>query len=418
MEQVTAPDPEAGQETPAATAGEQPLAPDPDHAEPTDQTPQNTTPPLENDGQSPPPDATSHTTEDTGPPHDEQDPPAEDPTAREPVPAADLDDNVDEVRNPPEDTTWTENQQRPVPDPFASDRPGLDPEPGESPTPDNDALPPAPAPDEAAVEQQADDAEHQTAAEHPTADEHRDEVDAEQDRAEEAGWDEVRDLLPADDSGRQLTPEDCVFLGIAPDQVRDWSDRSAPLGMTPEQYTDFRSSLSDALRADGIDPAGVDARLQGSSAHFFSGRHKDFPARDDLAGNPEAQARYDEWIGEGTPPQRRPFDSMNRLGVEGEDPSDYDVQLSSDQMVERAEALRQEEYSDIGLFHPKYDFVTKELMDRAFPNLSAWRRSQEANTGREVAPAVFPGGGPPDRTLTSKNGMSAHFRDDDWKIEL
>ncbi|WP_189336612.1 hypothetical protein [Actinoplanes ianthinogenes] len=474
-EQQPVPDPEAGsepaQETPAGPADEQPVVPDPGNTEPVDQTPQDATPsaasndgasgvdvpadpaqdeppepvedtapagssagpetpadepaeetlaaaektdpaaeepPASGDGPTDPPDESASSTEaDEEPPPEPlagygmpeaQDTAPDDPEAREPVPDADTEPG--EAAVPPEDTTTAEEHQRPVPDPFAPEDRGLDPEPGESPASADDSRPPAPDPDEPAT-------------------------DEAQDRNEDARWEEVRDLLPADESGRRLTPRDCQFLEITPDEVQNWSDRTAPLGMTPEQYTEFRSSLSDALRADGIDPAGVDARLQGSSARFFSGRHKSFPERDgpELAGSPEAQAKYDQWIGDGIPPQQRPFDSMNKLGVkeaggEVEPPSDYDVQLSSDQMVERAEAVRQQNYPDKDLFHPKYDFVRKAVMDEAFPNLQAWRRSQEAAVNREVAPAVFPGSGPPDKSLTSANGMSAHHRDDDWKLPL
>jgi hypothetical protein len=39
-----------------------------------------------------------------------------------------------------------------------------------------------------------------------------------------------------------------------------------------------QGTLNDALAKDGLDAAQVGIRLQGSSAQFFSGPHKYFPA--------------------------------------------------------------------------------------------------------------------------------------------
>jgi hypothetical protein len=227
-------------------------------------------------------------------------------------------------------------------------------------------------------------------------------------------WDTAAELLPADDSGRQLTPRDCEFLGIEPRQVQWWSERSAPLGMTPEVFAEFRSSLFDALRADGFEPSQVDMRVQGSSARFFSGEHKSLPTRDELLGNPDAVSRMDEWLGGAEPPLRRPFDSMNHLGLEME-PSDYDIQISSDAMADRARSVAAEQFPGRPVFHEKYHFITKLIARKAFPNLVAWRkRWTQSPLGRDVAPAVFGGDGPPD---TSDSGPSSHFRDDDWVIK-
>jgi hypothetical protein len=224
-------------------------------------------------------------------------------------------------------------------------------------------------------------------------------------------------LLPTDDSGRLLTSADCRFLGIEPRQVQWWSDRSAPLGMTPETFGEFTSSLYDALRADGIDPSQVDVRLQGSSAQFFSGTHKRLPTQEELSEHPEAVARLDEWLGEDTdPPLRRPFDSMYRLGMD--DPSDYDIQISSDAMVAHAEQVARSAYSDVqnapALFHAKYHFLDKRIADVAFPALAAWRGEWDNTLGRDVAPAIFAGPGPPDVSAT---GPSSRFRAHDWTIK-
>jgi hypothetical protein len=226
-------------------------------------------------------------------------------------------------------------------------------------------------------------------------------------------WSDVSDLLPTDDSGYQITPRDCEFLGITPQAVADWHARRAPLGMTPQQYGDFRDSLFAALQRDGFSPDDVDVRLQGSSAHFFSGPHKELPTAETIQ-DPAAAARYEQWRGDAQEhPLRRPFDSMYRLGLEPE-PSDYDVQVSSDAMVARAEAVRQESFPDRELLHPKYGFVRKEIAESAFPELYANASEQGAALGRPVVPAVFPGSGPPD---TSGSGRpSSHFRDTDWLI--
>jgi hypothetical protein len=226
-------------------------------------------------------------------------------------------------------------------------------------------------------------------------------------------WNDVSELLPVDDSGYQVVPEDCAFLGISPQAVQDWHTRQAPLGMSPEQYSEFRGTMYDGLRADGFTPEQVDARLQGSSANFFSGPHKTLPTQSEIADE-EARRRYQQWRGHRQEhPVRRPFDSMHRLGLDDE-PSDYDVQLSSDAMLAKAEKVRQRNFPDLQLLHPRYGFVRKAIAEVAFPQVTDWASRQSAKLGRPVVPAVFPGSGPPDRT--SSGGPSSHFRPDDWRI--
>jgi len=222
-------------------------------------------------------------------------------------------------------------------------------------------------------------------------------------------------MLPTDDSGYQLTADDCRFLGISPQEIANWYARTAPLGMTPAQFAEFAATLSDALRLDGIDPEQVDVRLQGSSAHFFSGAHKELPTADQIT-DPDALRRYQEWRGDAERhPLRRPFDSMYKLGLDPE-PSDYDVQISSDAAVAKAEEARRSGGADQPLFHPKYGFVDKDLVALACPNLADWAEQQTRALGRSVVPAMFSGTGPPDNSGTGK--VSAHFRDSDWIIEL
>lgn len=231
---------------------------------------------------------------------------------------------------------------------------------------------------------------------------------------------------PCDDSGYEIRGEDLEYLGLNEKQVEAWQRFEAPLGMTLEQFKEFKSSLNDALTTDGIDSADVDIRLQGSSAQFFSGSHKDFPTERELAGQPEAQARLKEWMRdrpESERPARIPFDAKHVLGVENRDgvaepPSDYDVQLSSSSMVDKAKAAWEAADPDdrrADFIHPQYNFVDKETMRDTFPALSEWTARWEAESGREVAPALFVSDGPPDQSEID-TGISTHFRESDWII--
>jgi hypothetical protein len=178
--------------------------------------------------------------------------------------------------------------------------------------------------------------------------------------------------------------------------------------MTPTEFREFRDSLYDALAREGFTPEDLDLRLQGSSAHFFSGAHKSL----DLQNNPEAIARADSWFGDDADrPLRRPFDSMYRLGLDPY-PSDYDLQISSDAMVEACRQRWETGVSHGDLFHPDYGFVGKKTFKAMFPALWQWADRWSEITGREVAPALFPSSGPPHQP----EGVSAHFRESDWLI--
>lgn len=219
--------------------------------------------------------------------------------------------------------------------------------------------------------------------------------------------------LPVDDSGYRIRPRDCDFLDISPEQVEAWANREAPLGMTPEQFSEFRETLFDAFQREGFRPDDLDVRLQGSSARFFSGEHKSLPLASDLRGNPEASARMEQWFGDDPDrPLRRPFDSMHRLGLEGE-PSDFDIQISSDAMTEACRRQWELTGSPSEFIHPKYGFVNKGTFESMFPNLWEWAGRWTEETGRPVVPALFPSAGPPD---TSVAGVSSHFRESDWQI--
>lgn len=183
--------------------------------------------------------------------------------------------------------------------------------------------------------------------------------------------------------------------------------------MTPLEFREFSSSLYDALAREGITPEDLDLRLQGSSARFFSGEHKSLPPESDFHDNPDAHARMDTWFGDDeNRPLRRPFDSMYRLGLEDE-PSDYDIQISSDRMVDACRQRLEIDGSQGDLVHRKYGFIVKEIFEDMFPSLWAWVDEWTERTGRPVVPALFPSPGPPD---TSSAGVSSHFRESDWRI--
>jgi hypothetical protein len=217
-------------------------------------------------------------------------------------------------------------------------------------------------------------------------------------------------LLPADDSGYRIQPRDCEFLGISPEQVEHWANREAPLGMTPSEFKEFSNSLYDALAREGFSANDLDMRLQGSSARFFSGEHKALELDSD---DPAVQARIETWFGDDeNRPLRRPFDSMHQLGLDSE-PSDYDVQISSDSMVDACRRQWDADGSHGDLVNRKYGFIDKRLFKNMFPTLWEWAAQWERRTGRPVVPALFASSGPPDTTPT---GVSSHFRESDWRL--
>jgi hypothetical protein len=215
-----------------------------------------------------------------------------------------------------------------------------------------------------------------------------------------------------------LTDRDLDFLGWRPEH---WARGEAPLGMTPETYAEWRGALRDALRAEGVDPDTVDVRLAGSASEGFSGPHKPgWRASDEpIAGNPDAQARLAEWLGDD--PERlgsRPFDSGYRLGVDK--PSDYDVNISSDDLVARARDAWEDGDHDGDFLEGSHEYVNKGVAVAAFPHVTSWaeewgeRLAPTEGEEREVSWAIFPASGPKD---VSETGFLVHFRDDhDWII--
>jgi hypothetical protein len=163
---------------------------------------------------------------------------------------------------------------------------------------------------------------------------------------------DVMDPPIADCSGYLVTVDDLDFLAIPLAMAGRWQMRSAPLGMDTDQYAALASALVGALFKDGID--SCDIRVQGSSAAFFSGRHKAMPwTRSDIFDLfrvlrnriPTAMeldriehALKSQWTSSFRRPTQRPFDVLLRLGI-ARLPSDIDLQVSSDEIEERATAL-------------------------------------------------------------------------------
>jgi hypothetical protein len=213
-------------------------------------------------------------------------------------------------------------------------------------------------------------------------------------------------------SGHVIQGRDLEFLGFTREQVEAWMAREAPLGMTPETYREWRISLLDALRRDGVSPSAVDIRMRGSGSDFFSGVHKKLPTPQELAGHPEALRRLTQWLGDGADrPTSRPFDSMFKLGLE--EPSDFDLNISSGEMFERARAQWDPAKYE-GALSKDHGYLNKRLVRSEFPHLYRWADEWSARTGRDMSYAVFDGSGPKDR---SNIGFHVHFQETDWIVQ-
>lgn len=235
-------------------------------------------------------------------------------------------------------------------------------------------------------------------------------------------------LVVEDGHGYRLTIDDLAFLQISDDAVAAWHARQRPLGMTSNQFDHFARTLSAALDSDQVSRANV--RLQGSSARFFSGAHKPMPYSREAAVAefrrnreriPEPfeiddalRAMQGQWPTEDRRPHRRPFDAMYRLGLD-KVPSDYDVQIASTQIVERARTRIEQlgiDPSRLVVHNQHYAFVNKLLVEDTCPSLHLWSMKLSDIARRTVAVAVFDDDGPPD----AGTELSSHFRDDDWVL--
>ncbi|WP_328323013.1 hypothetical protein OHA70_29715 [Kribbella sp. NBC_00382] len=198
-------------------------------------------------------------------------------------------------------------------------------------------------------------------------------------------------MFPVDPAnGYQVRARDLEFLGYSREQLEWWHGRTAPNGLTPGQFREFRSSLLDALRSDDVPAESVEVFLKGSSVSFFANKRKALPTPAELADQPVAKARLEQWLGDDADrPQSRLFDAMHRLGLEP--PSDVDLVISSDEMVRRARERFEADptHGPDDYLHPKYRFVRKSLMNETFPSIADWTDRWQAMLGREVTPAVF-----------------------------
>ena len=241
-----------------------------------------------------------------------------------------------------------------------------------------------------------------------------------------------------DGSGYVATRSDLNFLRLAYSDVVDMVGRIRPLGMSRDNYSWFCRSLFHALHRDGVTKA--DIRLQGSSAHFYSGWHKSMPGfekeamfdiladgadpqPDGLNPRPDvehAQQISDtltsQWPDPARRPARRPFDVMHLVGLD-KAPSDYDVQISSDQMMR---ILRNDlefeglDPSRMMVEDSKYEFVKRGYAEYAFLFTSQWATRATKRLGRPVTWVLFPSCGPSENVLDPK--LSSHHKESDWRV--
>jgi hypothetical protein len=234
-----------------------------------------------------------------------------------------------------------------------------------------------------------------------------------------------------DGYGYVASERDLGFLRIAIMHAWDWQNRIRPFGMTIQQYEQFCDSLHRTLLREGL--TDYDLRLQGSSAHFFSGHHKCMPwTRTEiveefrnLRGRMPDPSEVDEidetlskiWPDDSTRPRRRPFDSMFRIGISRE-PSDIDVQMSSDQAAQRVRSLVRKlgiPMHDSIITSVKFDFFRKDIVYAEFSLLETWALLQSDKLSRLVTIAAFPISGPPNKEAPIVE-LSSHFRTTDWKL--
>lgn len=230
-----------------------------------------------------------------------------------------------------------------------------------------------------------------------------------------------------DDNGYTPLPPHLIFLKLTNGDLSDCHSHMRPLGMEPSQYENFLDSLKQALRRDSI--VACDVRLKGSSANFYSGHHKLMPKDritlgvllgDALGRSPTdhelntVENRLKSVWPDGTlGPYRRPFDSMHRIGIDLFR-SDYDIQISSDEILEYAWRYAQSHGIQAADFtSQKYDFIRKDIVGTVCPKLTDWAAIQSFQLGRGVTVGVFSGGGPPNKE-PSIGKLSSHFRDTDW----
>jgi hypothetical protein len=232
---------------------------------------------------------------------------------------------------------------------------------------------------------------------------------------------------------------DLTYLGLSNQDLQDCHYQQRPLGMTPDQFDDFKRSLKQALIDDELDYRRCDIRLKGSSASFYSGWHKLMPyhrevLRDAFNSTHKQQATptdltsieaeiMQRWPNKYLRPVRRPFDSMARTGISPNLRgylSDYDVQVSSAEIEKRVT----DEAGKLNMpviLKPEYGFFNEEIVEEFCPHLAeVWPAEQRRKLGRNVAVKTFSDRGPSNETAKIGN-LSSHFRDppgvgNDWRL--
>ncbi len=237
-------------------------------------------------------------------------------------------------------------------------------------------------------------------------------------------------LTIRDDNDYVVLPEHIEFLRLTEHEVLDFESRRCPLGVDAAQFRILVDSLKRALDRDDV--RQYDIRLQGSSAHFFSGYHKKMPWERDAIAKEFRRLRKEPvpesveldaienrlntvWPPNLPRPERRPFDSMHRVGIDPY-PSDYDIQVSSDEIAARARDRIRElriEVDEDALQSKAYNFFQKDVIDDVCPLLTRWAVVQSGRLHpRLVSVAVFTGSGPPPK----EGKLSAHFKETDWVL--
>jgi ppGpp synthetase/RelA/SpoT-type nucleotidyltranferase len=91
-------------------------------------------------------------------------------------------------------------------------------------------------------------------------------------------------------------------------------------------------------------------------------------------------------------PFNRPFDAEFRLGFGEGEPSDFDIQISSDAAVRKITRVHREEIpwnQDADLNNRKYGFMNRDSVAEALPNLTRVCHRWSEVLGRDVVPSVF-----------------------------
>lgn len=235
-----------------------------------------------------------------------------------------------------------------------------------------------------------------------------------------------------DGYGYVLRPVDMQFVGLTDDDLMAVGERTRPLGTTPGSFGHFLRGLSDALNKCRV--ADFDVRLQGSAARVFSGPHKSLPsARDDVFALmrtllkrvphsfelDEVEQRMSTLWPPGTQRPRRPFfDLLYQLRVDGAR-SDIDIQLSSNDLLGRAEALaadRGVSLEALQVERAQYHFLTDDAVEEIAWELLHWADDMSTILRRPVAVKIFGGDGPPDVRGEPGVVTSSHFQEDDWVL--